>query len=150
MRYRYQGYREILEKAGIPFQPKYLVEGKQGRISARKMAKKLLTLDDPPTAIFASSDTQAIGVLDAAQEIGKKVPDELSVIGYDNIRDSAYNDLTTIDQNLFDSGVKGAQMLLDSAWKSGKSVLASSIVSLELLKRKSTASPPISIYEFKI
>jgi len=144
MRYRYQGYCEMLEKAGIPFHQKYLVEGKQGRISARKMAKKLLTLEDPPTAIFASSDTQAIGVLDATQEIGIKVPEELSVIGYDGIRDSAYNDLTTIDQNLFDSGARGARMLLDVL---GNLVThpIKQFVSLELLRRKSTASPPISV-----
>jgi DNA-binding LacI/PurR family transcriptional regulator len=139
----------MLENAGIPFQQKYLIEGKQGRISARKLAKQLLTLDDPPTAIFASSDTQAIGVLDVAQEIGKKVPDELSVIGYDNIRDSAYNDLTTIDQNLFDSGAKGAQMLLEVLGNLVK-VPCKQFVSLELLKRKSTASPSISVHESKI
>ena len=142
MRYRYQGYCEMLEKAGIPFHQKYLVEGEQGRISARKMAKKLLTLEDPPTAIFASSDTHAIGILDAAQEMGINIPDELSVIGYDGIRDSAYNDLTTIDQNLFDSGAKGAQMLLDVLGNLVKGP-CKQFVSLNLLRRKSTASPPL-------
>jgi DNA-binding LacI/PurR family transcriptional regulator len=104
------------------------------------MAKCLFALDDPPTAIFASSDTHAIGILDAAKEIGIKIPQELSVIGYDNIRDSAYNELTTIDQNLFDSGVRGAQILL--------SILERNIhqpykefVSLSLVERKTTAAP---------
>jgi DNA-binding LacI/PurR family transcriptional regulator len=105
------------------------------------MAKKLLSLDDPPTAIFASSDTQAMGVLDVAQEIGIGVPHRLSVIGYDNISDSAYNNLTTIDQNLFDSGAKGAKMLLDLL---GGLIQTSckQYVSLNLLRRKTTASPP--------
>jgi len=141
MKFRYQGYRELLEQTEIPFNPDYLVEGERGRISARIMTKKLMALKNPPTAIFASSDTHAIGVLDAAQEMDIKVPGELSVIGYDNIRDSAYNDLTTIDQGLFYSGAKGAQMLLD--------VLGNRItrpckkyVSLKLIKRKTTAPPP--------
>jgi DNA-binding LacI/PurR family transcriptional regulator len=72
--------------------------------------------------------------------MGVKVPYELSVIGYDNIRDSAYNDLTTIDQNLFDSGAKGAQMLLGLL---GNRVMhpCKKYVSLELRRRKTTASP---------
>ena len=140
MRNRYQGYREALDEAGIPFDPSYLLEGERDRIAARTMARSLLTLQSPPTAVFAASDTHAIGVLDVAQETGLQVPKELSVIGYDNIRDSAYNDLTTVDQNLFDSGAKGAQMLLD--------LLGNRVdhprkqrVSLNLLRRKTTAPP---------
>ncbi|HNB50968.1 MAG TPA: LacI family DNA-binding transcriptional regulator, partial [Anaerolineales bacterium] len=113
MRLRYLGYREVLEQYGIPFNPAYVIEGNRGRINARTMAKKLLLLDDPPTAIFASSDTQALGILDITQEMGLKVPERLSVIGYDNIPDAVYNNLSTIDQSLYDSGVKGAQMLLE-------------------------------------
>ena len=144
MSYRYQGYREMLEEAGIPFNPAYLIEGENGRRSAREMAKSLLALDNPPTAIFASSDTQAIGVLDAAQESGVKVPESLSIIGYDGIRDSAYSNMTTIDQNLYDSGVKGAQMLLNIL---GNRVMppCKQYISLDLLKRNSTAPPLIQV-----
>jgi LacI family transcriptional regulator len=140
MKARYQGYREVLDDAGIPFDESYLIEGGRDRIAARAMAKRLLSLPSPPTAIFAASDTHAVGVLDAAQEIGIKVPKELSVIGYDNIRDSAYNDLTTIDQNLFDSGAKGAQMLLGLLGNHVKHP-CKKYVSLELRRRKTTASP---------
>ena len=104
------------------------------------MAKTLFALEDPPTAIFASSDTQAIGVLDVAREYGIKVPEELSVIGYDGIRDAEYNNLTTINQNLFDSGVKGAQMLLDIL-KNGIWSPRKQQVLLELEIRNTTASP---------
>lgn len=142
MKYRFAGYREVLEKNGIPFNPNYIIEGARGRINGRAMAKKLLAQNDPPTAIFASSDTQALGVLDVAQEMGLKVPERLSVIGYDNIPDAVYNQLSTIDQNLYDSGVKGAQMLLD--------LLAGLIqapckqrVSLSLLRRSTTGPPPL-------
>jgi DNA-binding LacI/PurR family transcriptional regulator len=140
MKFRYQGYREILEKTKIPYNPDYLVEGERGRISARIMTKKLMDLSDPPTAIFASSDTHAIGVLDAVQEMGISVPEELSVIGYDNIRDSAYNNLTTIDQSLFYSGAQGAKMLLDVL---GHRITrpCKKYVSLKLIQRNTTASP---------
>jgi DNA-binding LacI/PurR family transcriptional regulator len=142
MKLRYQGFRETLDQAGIPFKDSYVIEGKQGRISAREMAKALLSLETPPTAIFASSDTHGIGILDAANEMGVKVPEDLSVIGYDNIRDSAYNDLSTIDQNLFDSGVMGAQMLLDLLGNQANQP-CKQFVSLELVKRNTTSSPPI-------
>lgn len=142
MRLRYSGYREVLEQHGIPFNPAYVIEGHRGRINARTMAKKLLALDDPPTAIFASSDTQALGILDVAQETGLKVPERLSVIGYDNIPDAVYNNLSTIDQNLYDSGVKGAQMLLNLL--GGKfQAPCTQQVTVNLLRRKTTGPAPI-------
>ncbi|MEW6405888.1 MAG: LacI family DNA-binding transcriptional regulator, partial [Chloroflexota bacterium] len=76
--YRYQGYRRTLEESGIPFDPTYHISGERGRANAQKMAEHLLALDDPPTAIFAGNDIQAIGVLDAAKETGLKVPEDLS------------------------------------------------------------------------
>jgi DNA-binding LacI/PurR family transcriptional regulator len=74
----------------------------------------LLTLDDPPTAIFAGCDTQAIGVLDTARDMGIRIPEDLSVIGYDGIRDAEYLGLTTIEQHLFDSGIQGVDLLLNA------------------------------------
>ena len=113
-RYRYQGYRKALEENGIPFKPAYHISGKRGRENAKKMANHLLNLDDPPSAIFAGNDIQAIGVLDAARESGVKVPDDLSVVGFDGIRDAEYTNLTTIDQHLYQSGVDGVNILIDA------------------------------------
>ena len=69
--------------------------------------------DERPTAIFTASDTQALGVIAAAREIGLHVPDDLSVIGYDDIEAADYVGLTTIRQQLFESGRRGAEVLLD-------------------------------------
>jgi DNA-binding LacI/PurR family transcriptional regulator len=138
---RFVGYRSVLEEAGIPFNPDYFIEGEYGRSSARAMARTMLGLDDPPTAIFAASDTHAIGVLDAALEVGFKVPERLSVIGYDNIPDSEYSDLTTIDQNLYESGAKGAQVLLDLLGDRIR-MPKKQFVSLELLERNTTGPAP--------
>ena len=72
----------------------------------------MLAGDDRPTAIFAASDTQALGVIAAARELGLRVPDDLSVIGYDDIEAADYVGLTTIRQQLFESGRRGAEILL--------------------------------------
>jgi LacI family transcriptional regulator/LacI family repressor for deo operon, udp, cdd, tsx, nupC, and nupG len=65
-----------------------------------------------PTAIFTASDTQALGVIAAAREIGLHVPDDLSVVGYDDIEAADYVGLTTIRQQLLESGRRGAEVLL--------------------------------------
>ncbi len=143
MRQRYVGYRRALEEAGIDFRPEYHVWDTHGRPEAREMAKGLLALPDPPTAIFAASDTQAIGVMDAAREIGIRIPEQLSVIGYDGIRDAEYVNLTTMHQPLFESGVLGARLLLASLQNDSQAnAPQEKVLPLELIVRKTTAPPP--------
>jgi len=136
-KYRYQGYRQALEENKIPFKPEYQISGHRGRFKAKKMAKQLLTLAEPPTAIFAGNDTLAIGVLDKAKDLGIKVPKELSVIGFDGIRDAEYTMLTTIDQNLFESGVEGVHMLMD-ALETTPATPCEKRLSLNLIQRRTT------------
>lgn len=142
MSLRYQGYRETLEEEQIPFVPSYQIEGEFGRINAKSMAKKLLLQEDPPTAIVAASDTHAIGVIDAASELGIKVPEELSVIGYDNIRDAEYVNLTTIDQHLVESGMLGANMLLDLLSNHKSTTIRQEKLEVDLVIRSTTTYPP--------
>lgn len=111
---RRQGYLNALKEAGIPYNQDYYREGGLDSQEARQLAHELLQLPDPPTAIFAYSDTQAVGVMEAARDLGLQVPEDLSVIGYDDIEAAQFLQLTTIRQFLFDSGVKGAQLLLDA------------------------------------
>lgn len=110
---RYSGYRKALQEAGIPYREEFVIEGERGRRNAARLAHRLLTRIPRPSAIFTSSDTHAIGVLDAAAELDIKIPRELSIIGYDGIRDAEYLNLTTISQPLFETGVRGAKLLLD-------------------------------------
>jgi len=112
MRERYRGYQKALKNNHLPIIPDYHLEAPHGQYEAKLLAEKLLSMDDPPSAIFAGSDTQAIGVLNAAREMNIKVPEALSVIGYDGIRDAEYLNLTTIEQPLFDSGVEGTNLLI--------------------------------------
>jgi DNA-binding LacI/PurR family transcriptional regulator len=114
VRDRYEGYRQALAEAEIPFRPEYHRQGPHGRLNACQMAHELLALPNPPTAIFAYCDTQAIGVLKAAEERGLSIPGDLSVVGYDNIEVAEYLHLTTVDQSLFESGVDGGELLLEA------------------------------------
>ncbi len=106
------GYQAALASAGLPCLPEYHKQGEHGRFEAFVLALEMLALPERPTAIFAASDTQAMGVLQAARELGLRVPEDLSVIGYDDIEVSEYLKLTTIRQLLHESGQRGVELLL--------------------------------------
>ncbi len=109
---RYAGYERALASAGVPVQADVVALGAHGRYEARELGMRLLTSPDPPTAIFAASDTQALGIMAAARELGLRIPEDLSVIGYDDIEAADYVGLTTVRQQLFESGRSGAEILL--------------------------------------
>jgi DNA-binding LacI/PurR family transcriptional regulator len=113
--------------------------GPHGRESARALAADLLALPERPTAIFAGSDTQALGVLEAAEAAGLAVPDELSVMGFDDIEVARYVGLTTIAQPLEQSGTSGARLLLDALEGLPSH---SERLDLRLVVRATTAPPP--------
>jgi DNA-binding LacI/PurR family transcriptional regulator len=142
MRQRYNGYRDALSSAGIPFRQEYHVADTHGRREARALAGALLCSDNPPTAIFAASDTQAIGVLDAARDLALTVPEELSVMGFDDIRDADYLNLTTVQQPLYESGTTGAEILLSLLGKEPNGEKINHRLPLTLVPRGTTAQPP--------
>src|SRR5262249_822947 len=107
-------YERALESAGVPIRPEYVREGTQSRHVARSIADELLRLPQPPTAVFAASDVQALGVLEAARGLGIDVPRQLSVIGFDAIGIAACGGLPAARQRLFDSGRRGADLLLQA------------------------------------
>lgn len=134
---RYKGYCRALKEAGVEIEAQYQIQGPHGRTEAREMALKMMSLPNPPTAIFAASDTQAIGVLDAAKQMGVSVPDDLSVIGYDDIRDADYVNLTTIKQPLYESGIEGGKALLNLI-ESGETEPMETILPVSLVVRGTT------------
>ena len=89
-----------------------IVSGDYTTETAVKCARELLSLSDPPTAIFASNDQTAIGVYQAAEELEIKIPLDLSVVGFDNISESRYMGLTTVDQFISEMGYVATQMLI--------------------------------------
>ena len=137
---RYQGYRLALEEANLPFIEKYYAEDEHGRLEAKHLARQMLSQDDAPTAIFAYSDTTAWGIMEAAQELGIKIPDDFSLIGFDNIEIAEYLKITTIYQPLFDSGQRGMQLLLERLEDPKKSAIQEQ-QSIQLIPRQTTSSP---------
>jgi len=139
---RYQGYQQALQEAGISLSPDYYRQGLHGVLQARQMTHDLLSLPKPPTAIFTASDTQAIGVLQAANERNIAVPEQLSVIGFDDIEIAEYLKLTTIHQPLFTSGVEGAALLFQCMENPEMMNKATEIqLPLRLIERATTAPP---------
>ena len=142
--HRYEGYLMALEEAGIVYHPRYHCQGEHGRVEARRMARSLLAHDPRPTAVFAASDTQAIGVLEAAREMKLAIPEELSVIGFDDIDVADYLHLTTVRQPLFESGLQGAELLLQIIGGS-EPEQTETILPTELIVRKTTGPVPGTI-----
>jgi DNA-binding LacI/PurR family transcriptional regulator len=102
-----------------------------------------MALDDPPTAIFASSDTQALGVMEALQQMGLRVPEDISVVGYDDIEVAVYIGLTTVHQPMYQSGVEGVQTLLQLLNEGNPDTRISSYsIPVSLIVRETTTSLP--------
>lgn len=111
-RLREQGYREAMRSAGMDVPPGYVKHGVHLRSAGRQMANELLALPEPPTAIVTASDIQSTGVLQAMHEAGRRIPDDVSVVGYDDIDLASYIGLTTVRQPLELSGRRGADIVL--------------------------------------
>jgi DNA-binding LacI/PurR family transcriptional regulator len=137
---RHAGYLNALAAAGVARRPDYERYGVHGRYQARLLARELLQLPEPPTAIFAASDTQAMGVLEAARDLQLGVPGDLSVVGFDDIDVAEYLGLTTVCQPLFESGKRGVELLLSliggEAAEPRRETLA-----IDLVVRGTTARP---------
>lgn len=109
---RLQAYRDILAQAGLGVDEALITAGDFTSETALQCARQLLKLDSPPTAIFASNDQTALGVFQVAHELGLQIPDDLSVVGFDNIPEAAYLNLTTVDQFIGEMGYIATNMLI--------------------------------------
>ena len=111
---RVDGYRSALERAGIAFDAELVRTGDFHVAGGRRGAAQLLDLPEPPTAIFAGSDLQALGVYEAARPRSVRIPEDLSVVGYDDLRIARWvgPPLTTIRQPLTEMAETAARMIL--------------------------------------
>lgn len=109
---RLLGYQDSLTKAGIPVEETLIKSGDYTTVSGITCARQLLEQPDRPTAIFASNDQSAMGVFQVAEEMGLRIPEDLSLVGFDNIPESKYLGLTTVDQFISDMGYTATQMLI--------------------------------------
>ncbi len=109
---RRHGMARALRRAAIERNDALERRAPHGRDQARESAESLLRMPDRPTAIFAASDDQALGVLEAARAMGLRVPDDLAVIGFDDIEVAEVLGLTTVHQPLRETGARGVELLL--------------------------------------
>jgi LacI family transcriptional regulator len=109
---RLMGYRDAVKKAGLRIDDQLIASGDYTTETGISCTQQLLSLENPPTAIFASNDQMAMGVFQVAQEMGLRIPEDLSVIGFDNIMESKYMGLTTVDQFISEMGFVATQMLI--------------------------------------
>jgi LacI family transcriptional regulator len=136
-RARLDGYRAALETAGIAVDPDLIREGDFHVQRAYEEGRALLSLPDPPTAIFAGSDLQAFGLYEAARVLGLRVPEHLSVIGFDDLPMArwAWPPLTTIRQPLSEMAATATRLVLGEGGEKRVELATSLVV------RQSTAPP---------
>jgi LacI family transcriptional regulator len=113
-RLRERGYRTALKKAGIKIDTSLIRIGGYQVDTAEEAARQMLTPDDRPTAIFAANDVSALATISVAGSLGLGVPDDLSVIGFDNVPESALSEppLTTIEQPIQQMGFDATEILI--------------------------------------
>jgi LacI family transcriptional regulator len=141
-RARIDGYRSALDRAGIRFDPALVRHGDFQHEGGFVSGGELLGMPDPPTAIFAGSDQQALGVYEAARQRGLRVPQDLSVVGFDDLPVARWVSppLTTVRQPLAEMGRAAAQILGDLI--EGERPRSRRVeLSTELIARESTAAP---------
>jgi LacI family transcriptional regulator len=144
-RARLDGYRAALDEAGLTADPGLIVRGNFSYDAGLAVGRRLLGLGTAPTAIVASSDNIALGVIEAARLRGIAVPDDLSVTGFDDLPGSRWSSppLTTVRQPLQDMGRLAARTVLRLA--RGKTLdTPTTELSTQLIIRESTAPPPRS------
>jgi LacI family transcriptional regulator len=112
---REQGYRQAMRKAGLDVDERLVQPGEYHLEPSRDSARALLSLPEPPTAIFAANDTSALAAMAVAAELGFRVPEDLSIVGFDNIPESALNvpALTTVEQPIRLMGHRAVEMLIE-------------------------------------
>jgi LacI family transcriptional regulator len=140
---RVRGYRDELRGLGLAYRDEYVAYGDFYVESGYRAARELLALDEPPTAIFAASDMMALGVLRAAAEAGLRVPDDLSLVGFDDMQLMGHVQppLTTVRQDKAGLGATAAACLTELVDRDAPAGPALVTLPVELVVRASTAPP---------
>ena len=139
---RVEGFRQALKEGGAPLLDEYLVEGGYSVRSGKEAMRQLINLPNRPTAVFMTIDEMAIGALIATQEAGLVVPDDISLIGYDNVSLTAelFPPLTTVNKKIPVMCRKAVDMLIDRVGPGGSAESKREvIIEPSLIIRESTA-----------
>lgn len=141
---RFEGYRSALSSARIEADDSLHIAGDNSIASGRSAARKILEHPKRPTAIFCANDEMAIGAIVACRELGLGVPDEVSIVGFDDIEMAAYYHppLTTVRQPRKDIGKKAMSELLAQLDGSRKRLGRRIVLEHSLIVRQSTSARP--------
>jgi DNA-binding LacI/PurR family transcriptional regulator len=139
---RLAGYRSALASAGLPHRPEYLRHAGFDEAVARHRMAELLDLPEPPTAVFVCSDRMALGVYEAVAERGLRVPDDISVVGFDDLPEArwAAPALTTVRQPLAEMAATALRLLV-RMMDGERPESTRTELSTRLVVRRSTAPP---------
>lgn len=141
-RARIDGYRAALEAAGVPVVPELIREGDFHHEAGHRVGRELLRLPERPTAVFTGNDLQALGLYEAARELGLRIPEDVSVVGFDDLRLTRWvaPPLTTVRQPLEQMAESAAGMVLQLGRGEAPSVTRIELAT-RLVLRSSTAPP---------
>ena len=136
---RYLGYQGALSDLGLEFREEWVINGDFNQEKAYSECSKLLDLDDMPTAIFCADDNMALGVMRRLQEQGLKIPEDMAVVGFDDIQFGTISTptLTTVRQPIYEIGRRGMEVLLHLI-NSDEPKATHELLPVELVKREST------------
>ncbi len=148
---RFTGYRQALEAAGIAFDPSLVVECEPGQAAGYRSMQKLLALPEPPTAVFTHNDVLALGAMHAIWEADLSIPEDISMVGYDDIVSSGYltPPLTTVKFPKARMGRQAAHTILELVQNNEDLPARKVVLPVELVVRASTGPPPRSSNSFK-
>lgn len=138
--HRWHGYKSCLRNNNISYDKELLVQTDYSLSSGRDSIRKLLDLPCPPTAVFCSNDYIALGAIKGAREKGLTLPDDLSIVGFDDMQTASYMvpALTTIRQPAYEMGRRAAELLLDQIEQPSKPI--QDMMDVELVVRESSTT----------
>jgi LacI family transcriptional regulator len=144
---RFRGYQEALALSGMAFNANLVYQGDFFKAKGFDALNAFLTLETPPTAVLASNDEMAFGAMEAALGLGYRVPEDISIVGFDDIPPAAdaHPPLTTVHQPLQEMGSTATKLLLDLIEETGEPEVPSIRLPTKLIIRQSTTTPDESV-----
>ena len=141
---RLKGFKRALREAALPIAPEYIQEGRFDRLGGYEKGLMLLQFSPRPTAIFAANDLIALGVLSAMRELGLRCPEDVSLVGFDDLELASFTNpaLTTVAQPGYQMGARAAALLFERI--RGSSGKAQHVVMKTTLKIRDSVAPPSS------
>jgi len=139
---RLLGYERALRNAGIELKNEYIIHEEFLREGGKEGVAELMSLDQPPTAIVVTDDFMALGVLNKLDELGIRVPEDISVVGFNNVllAEMAKPPLTSVDINIFELGFQASKNLIQKV-ENDKEPTKRIIISHQLIERFSCSKP---------